>query len=246
MDSPQQNTISEPEVITGFPEPPAPDAAGGHGPSAHGRSRFTAWGWGGLAGAVAASVVWGGGLYAVGAAGTPDTVVGYRVTDKLCDKTLWPGLSSRFAKTPDWLSSVTKHPAMDTADCFGELHALGKGAHSAQLELSVVLHKQTDLTAEFEARRAGTTKRFAAGGGGGAIEVHRVPGLADHAYLVTNDFGGGSHWMQLNVLDGRAEFTLGVSTRSFGDLPPAPTPTELEPLLIKDMKDLMRSLRKRG
>lgn len=137
-----------------------------------------------------------------------------------------------------------RRPAVPTS--FGELRPFGKGAHSAQLELSVVLHKQTDLTAEFEARRAGTTKRFAAGGGGGAIEVHRVPGLADHAYLVTNDFGGGSHWMQLNVLDGRAEFTLGVSTRSFGDLPPAPTPTEREPLLIKDMKDLMRSLSKRG
>ncbi|MEU5324286.1 hypothetical protein AB0G67_47370 [Streptomyces sp. NPDC021056] len=168
------------------------------------------------------------------------------MTDKLCDTTLWPGLSSRFVTSPDWLSSVTRHPAMDTADCFGELHALGKGAHTAQLELSVVLHKQTDLTAEFEARRAGTTKRFAAGGGGGATEVHRVPGLADHAYLVTNDFGGGSHWMQLNVLDAGAEFTLGISTQSFGDLPPAPTPTELEPLLIKDMKDLMRSLSKRG
>ncbi|MEU5324287.1 hypothetical protein AB0G67_47375 [Streptomyces sp. NPDC021056] len=69
MDSPQQNTISEPELITGFPEPPAPDAAGAVGPSAQGRSRFKAWAWGGLAGAVAASVVWGGGLYAVGAAG---------------------------------------------------------------------------------------------------------------------------------------------------------------------------------
>ncbi|NNN33413.1 hypothetical protein HLK59_24230 [Streptomyces sp. S3(2020)] len=246
MDSPQQKPISEPEAIAGFPEPPAPDAADGEAPTAHGRSRFKTWGWGGLAGAVAASVVWGSGLYAVDAAGTPDTVVGYRVTDKLCDKTLWPGLSSRFTKTPNWQSSVTKHPAMDTADCFGELQPLGKGAHGAQLELSVVLHKQTDLTAEFEARRAGTMKRFAAGGGGGAIEVHRVPGLADHAYLVTNDFGGGTHWMQLNVLDARAEFTLGVSTRSFGDLYPAPTPTELEPLLIKDLKDLMHSLRKSG
>jgi hypothetical protein len=195
---------------------------------------------------VAASVVWGSGLYAVGAAGTPVTVVGYRVTDKLCDKTHWPGLSSRFVTSPDWLSSVTRHPAMDTADCFGELHALGKSAHSAQLELSVVLHKQTDLTAEFEARRAGTTQRFAAGGGGRATEVHRVPGLADHAYLVTNDFGGGSHGTQLNVLDGKAEFTLEISTRSFGDMPPAPTPTELEPLLIKDMKDLMHGLRKSG
>lgn len=179
MDSPQQNTISEPEVIAGFSEPPTPDAVGGEGPSAHGRSRFKTRGWGGLAGALAASAVWSSGLYAVGAAGTPDREVGYRVTDKLCDKTLWPGLSSRFTKSPDWLSPVTKHPAMDTADCFGELQALGKGTHSAQLELSVVLHKQTDLTAEFEARRAGTPKRFAAGGGGGATEVHRVPGLAD-------------------------------------------------------------------
>ncbi|MDQ0605298.1 hypothetical protein QF037_009643 [Streptomyces canus] len=50
---------------------------------------------------MAASVVWGSGLYAVGAAGTPDTVVGYRVTDKLCDKTHWPGLSSRFVASPD-------------------------------------------------------------------------------------------------------------------------------------------------
>ncbi|MGX1267013.1 hypothetical protein [Streptomyces phaeoluteigriseus] len=199
-----------------------------------------------MAGVVAASVVWGSGLYAVGLAGTPDTVVDYRVADKLCDKTTWPGLSSRFTKTEDWLSSVTKHPAMDTADCFGQLHGFGEDAHSAQLQLSVVLHKQTDLTAEFEARRAGSAKRFAVGGGEGVTEVHRVPGLADHAYLVTNDFGEGSHWMQLNVLDGRAEFTLGVTSQSFGDLSPALTPKELEPLLIADMKDLMRSLRKNG
>ncbi|WP_326580008.1 hypothetical protein OG889_20510 [Streptomyces sp. NBC_00481] len=248
MDSPQRNAIGEPEVIEGFPEAPAPapgpDAAGDEAPSAPGTRRVKAWMRGGLGGVVAASIVWGSGLYAFGLPGTPGTpgTVGYRVADKLCAKTLWPGLSTRFVKGTDWLSSVTKHPAMDTADCFGELRTFGGGMHSGQLHFSVVLHKQTDLTGEFEARRAGTRKRFAAGGGGGVTEVHRVPGLADHAYLVTNDFGNGSHWMQLNVLDGRAEFTLGLTTRALGDVSPPPTPKEIEPLLIKDMKDVMSSL----
>ncbi|WP_405810456.1 hypothetical protein OG729_37110 [Streptomyces sp. NBC_00210] len=76
--------------------------------------------------------------------------------------------------------------------------------------------------------------------------MHRVPGLADHAYLVTNEIGEGSHWMQLNVLDGRAEFTLGLTTMALGDVSPPPTPKELEPLLVKDMKDVMSSLRKSG
>jgi hypothetical protein len=245
MDSPQQNAIGELEVIEGFPEAPVRDAAGDEAPSAPGTPRVKAWIRGALGGVVAASIVWGSGLYAFGLPGTPDAV-GYRVADKLCGKTLWPGLSTRFVKGADWMSSVTKHPAMDTADCFGELRAFGGGMHSGRLELSVVLHKQTDLTAEFEARRAGTMKRFAAGGGGGETEVHRVPGLADHAYLVTNDFGYGTHWMQLNVLDGRAEFTLGLTTRALGDTPPPPTPKELEPLLIKDMKDVMNSLSTSG
>ncbi|MEU3793865.1 hypothetical protein AB0F07_29330 [Streptomyces fructofermentans] len=249
MDSPRQNAISEPELIAGFPESPTPgttvdqDAPAPHGP------RAKTWVLSGLAGAVAASIVWGSALYAVslrdagiGARGT----VGYRVTDKLCHETLWPGLSSRFVKGREWQSSVTKHPAMDTADCYGQLGAFDDGAYGAHLEVSVVLHKQTDLTAEFEARRAGTGKRFAAGGGGGDTEVHRVHGLADHAYLVTNDFGTGSHWMQLNALDGRAEFTLGLNTRSFGDVSPAPTPKELEPLLVKDLKELMHSLSTSG
>ncbi|WP_409134117.1 hypothetical protein [Streptomyces europaeiscabiei] len=245
MDSPQQNASGEPEVIEGFPESSVPDAPGDEAPSAPGTPRVKAWVLGGLGGVVAASVVWGSGVYAFGLPDTPDTV-GYRVEDKLCDKTLWPGLSTRFVKGTDWLSSVTKHPAMDTADCFGEMYTFGEGMHSGQLQFSVVLHKQTDTTAEFEARRAATRKRFAAGGGGGETVVHPVAGLADHAYLVTNDFGNGSHWMQLNVLDGRAEFTLGLSTRALGDEPPPPTPKELEPLLIKDMKDVMSSLSKSG
>ncbi|TQK45152.1 hypothetical protein FBY35_6696 [Streptomyces sp. SLBN-118] len=245
MDSPQQNAISEPEVIGGFPESPAPDTADDEAPSVPRTPRVKAWILGGLGGVVAASVVWGSGLYALGLPGTPDTV-DYRVADQLCDKALLPGLSTRFAKDTDWTSSVTRHTAMDTADCFGELQASGKGLHRGRLQLSVVLHKQTDLTAEFEAMRAGTRKRFAAGGGGGKSDVHRVPGLADHAYLVTNEFGSGSHWMQLNVLDGGAEFTLALTTMARGDVSPPPTPKELEPLLIEDMKDVMSSLSASG
>ncbi|MEU3922369.1 hypothetical protein [Streptomyces sp. NPDC029004] len=245
MDSPQQNAISEPEVIGGFPESPAPDTANDEAPSAPRTPRVKAWILGGLGGVVAASVVWGSVLYALGLPGAPDTV-DYRIADQLCDKALLPGLSTRFAKGTDWTSSVTKHTAMDTADCFGGLQASGKDLHRARLKLSVVLHKQTDLTAEFEATRAGTRKRFAAGGGEGKTDVHRVPGLADHAYLVTNELGDGFHWMQLNVLDGGAEFTLELTVMARGDVSAPPTPKELEPLLIKDMKDVMSSLSESG
>ncbi|MDG5807056.1 hypothetical protein P9869_31205 [Streptomyces ossamyceticus] len=248
MEHPQQNAISQPEVIEGFPGAPPRDTVGDEPPSEPGTPRVKGWVRGALGGVVAASVLWASGLYASGLPGEPETVdtAGYRVADRLCDKVHLPGLGTRFVKDGDWMSSVTKHPAMDTADCFGELRAVGKGMHGGQLQLSVVLHKQTDPTAEFEARRAGTLKRFTAGGGGGDIEVHRVPGLVDHAYLVTNDFGHGSHWMQLNVLDGGAEFQLGLSTRVLGEVPPPPTAKEVEPLLIEDMKDIMSSLRKSG
>lgn len=178
-----------------------------------------------LVGALAASAVWGAGLYAFGAQG-PD-LRGYRVSDRLCSLLAMPHLATAFDRGSRWESTRSSSGAVDTADCSGELERKEGTGRAATVTASMVLHKRTDPGAEFDAARTTAAERIP-----GRTEVRTAKGLGDRAYTVVHGRTATVH-----VLDGDAEFTLSVSTAPAGG---RVTPERLRPLVAGDIGALMR------
>ncbi|MFF1393729.1 hypothetical protein ACFVZD_07920 [Streptomyces sp. NPDC058287] len=211
--------ISEPELVVSGPEAPAnrPELL----PASRRRRPLGAL----LVGALAASAVWGAGLYAFGAQG-PD-LRGYRASDRLCSLLAMPHLATAFDRGSRWESTRSSSEAVDTADCSGELERKEGTGRAATLTASMVLHKRTDPGAEFDAARTTAAERIP-----GRTEVRTAKGLGDRAYTVVHGRTATVH-----VLDGDAEFTLSVSTAPAGG---RVTPERLRPLVAGDMGALMR------
>ncbi|MFG3368152.1 hypothetical protein ACGF0K_24675 [Streptomyces sp. NPDC048156] len=213
--------ISEPElVVSGGGTVPAEPAPGTR--RRPGRSLGPL-----LVGAVAASAVWGAGLYAFGAPG-PD-LRGYRVSDRLCSLLTMPNLATVLDRGSRWESTESAHPAVDTADCSGQLERKEGSARAATLTASVVLHKSVSPAEEFDAARATAAERIP-----GRADVRTVTGLGDRAYTVVH-----GRTAEVHVLDGDAEFALGVTVERTGG---RVTPARLRPLVAGDVDTLMRRL----
>ncbi|MFI9774844.1 hypothetical protein ACIHCV_09040 [Streptomyces sp. NPDC051956] len=214
--------ISEPELVVSGPvgSPVRPDPLD-RPQRCRGRRPLGAL----LVGALAASAVWGAGLYAFGAQG-PD-LRGYRVSDRLCSLLALPHLATVFDRGSRWESTRSSSEAVDTADCSGDLERKEGTARAATLSASVVLHKRTDPGAEFDAARTTAAERIP-----GRAEVRTAKGPGDRAYTVVHGRTATVH-----VLDGDAEFTLSVSA---GPSAGRVTPERLRPLVAGDAAALMR------
>ncbi|MEV7421018.1 MULTISPECIES: hypothetical protein [unclassified Streptomyces] len=267
--------ISEPELEGGGPDdgraerpavpgprtesgaPPAYDGEGpergetiaaGAPPSAPARPRPWLWA---LGGAVAASAVWAGGLYAYDRIG-PD-LRGYAVSRNLCLEAELPALTDRLGRKTDSTAGVDETPAVDRAVCRLTLMPGGRRPVRQDAEptaytvvnVGYTLHKKTDPEPEFDAT---VTPLMPFGYTRG--DAKALPGLGDRAYLVAFPSGDAA---QLKVLDGRAEFTIDVMgvrgsvvdprTGEGRDSGPLDL-SDAEPDLVADMKDLMAALKK--
>ena len=180
-----------------------------------------------LVGAAAASAVWGAGLYTFGAQG-PD-LRGYEVSDRLCSLVTMPNLATALDRGSRWTSTESRHRAVDTADCAGQLERKEGSARAATLTASVVLHKETSPAKEFDAARATAAERIP-----GRARVRTVTGLGDRAYTVVH-----GRTVEVHVLDGDAEFALSVRIEDGGR---RVTAERLRPLVAGDVRELMRRL----
>ncbi|MGW0548349.1 hypothetical protein [Streptomyces altiplanensis] len=240
--------ISEPEMAGGFPSAPEPEtvtSAGGERPGAPRGRRPWLWA---VGGAVAASVVWVGGLSAYGSQDAVDTR-GYRVGEGLCEKAELAALGLSLGKKPaDPVEMVSEHGALDKATCSMYFAPAGRPDKdgftvSHQVEIVAELHKKTDPEPEFEAVLGQPVW-----GEGTPPRLQEVPGLGEKAYLVPQT--GEYEEPRLKVLDGGAVLeilvTSGVDYQGDGDPPddgPEPDLSALPPLMIEDMRDLMAALR---
>ncbi|CAM5228265.1 hypothetical protein [Streptomyces tanashiensis] len=182
--------ISEPELVGGV-EFDAPEVLSEAPPPRPPRARRP-WLWA-LGGAVLASAVWGGGLYAYGQKKEPGPDLGgYRTDVKLCEAAKLKALGGILGKrSADGDGPEMNEPAVYEASCsmvFGDPDA----GYSATV--TYTLHKVMDPGHEFAAR----AKYYGLG--------TSIGGLGEEAFFDDNGGEGG----ELRVLDGQVEIALSI------------------------------------
>lgn len=206
------------------------------------------WLWA-LGGAVVASAVWAGGLYAYDRTG-PD-LLGYRASSDLCLDADLPALSALLGNKRSPQPASDEQHAIDRSFC-GVTLMRGRPREVkddaiptsySSVTVNYTLHKKTDPGPEFDATLTPLALSLVV-----ERKTKRIPDLGERAYLMTDS---GGYTPQLTVLDGRAVFTIEVMSESVTDGQPGVDrpvkpvdPAVLEPAMVEDMKDLMAALRK--
>lgn len=221
------------EVLTETPPPGPPRAPRARRP----------WLWA-LGGAVLASAVWGGGLYAYGKRQDPGPDMrGYKSVENLCKTAELKALVGVLGKrstdsgaesaSDNGLDGGAKDPALEVADCsltFGSPESGHNG------NVTYTRHLVTDPGPEFGA----LAQRFGAG--------EPYEGLGEKAYLQTYEDQGA----ELRVLDGQVEITISFSASTGWNEETGEVIRETEPIdlsgievpLAQDMLALMTALKK--
>lgn len=244
--------ISEPELVGGdgdapippshgsppVPAPPAP--AGGRPevaePLPDGERRAPRpWVWA-LGGALVASALWAGGLYAYRATG-PD-LGGYRATENLCGEAKLTAMSLAYGKRNGGPARGphSRHEALDRAECSV---TFGTGEPFYGADFTYELHRKTDPGPEFEPREISDVYSD--------YDWQPVAGLGERAFYAQDEEG----FAALKVLDGQAVLTLFVTAQMDYDPesdepPPEPDGSALsgvKDVMVEDMKSLMAALK---
>ncbi|MFB7372989.1 hypothetical protein ACFC0D_24430 [Streptomyces sp. NPDC056222] len=233
--------ISEPELAGGAEFPLAETVRNEPAPRRP-RPR-PPWLWA-LGGAVVASAVWAGGLYAYERTqdGGPD-LGGYRATSNLCEQSELKALSTALGKkATDANGLTTEHPALDVARCNATLGNPETGFDAA---VTYSLHRATDPEPEFEVQIEDS---------GYEENVDRVDGLGEKAFLyVDRPPKGPSTGAWIHVLDGQAEVRIELMTIGVYETDPAtgeaveqPRSADLSGIgdfLVEDARALMAALK---
>ncbi|MCX4983177.1 hypothetical protein [Streptomyces sp. NBC_00572] len=191
------------------------------------------WLWA-LGGAVVASAVWGGGLYAYqrGEEPGPD-LQGYQSVEDLCQRVELGALTTILGKrSTDISGERTADPALEVQHC-PVLFGSPESGYSGGVEYT--RHLVTDPGPEFDAR----AKR---------LDMKPYEGLGEKAYLRTDEDSGA----QLLVLDGQVEIEINFSSMSSwnedtGEVVRETRPIDLSGIeipLAQDMLALMAALKK--
>ncbi|MER7395457.1 hypothetical protein ABT381_08065 [Streptomyces sp. NPDC000151] len=270
----QQNPYAQPPAGYGYPAaaphgaptmpsagpagygvgPGGPDGTGGTG----GGKGLPAWLWA-VGGAVVASAVWAGVLFATGGLGglggepSPD-LRGYRYQSDLCRSTSWtPFEDARFkmedSSTSDSAgenpeSSGHEDPALDSMWCNADLvpEDAGSDDYSSTLVYSkAFLHKKTDPAPEFAAQyRSYEQERSST-----HYKVEPVRGIGDEAYLVTREETTDSKgsYVVLGVRDGWLTYETTWSSYSSSDNTDRPDSAEVADMLRTSAKQTLAKLK---
>ncbi|MFD7031759.1 hypothetical protein ACFWAR_27410 [Streptomyces sp. NPDC059917] len=241
--------ISEPEADAGWttevtgsaegpPGSPAQDLAEGPGGAGRRAVRGGRWAWA-LGGAVVASALWAGSLYALG--DRPDAPpMAYALPEKLCDALKAKALTAAVGdlRSGNPTSQTADHPAMGWAMCMMGSPSDTDRDVTYNVWASVQLHKKTDPEPEFGVESPWMSLTNA----GDRIPV---PDLGERAVLARTNDGQGP---ELRVLDGGAVFSLSVVSVSVKARDPGAGDTvdyaPIEAAMISDMRDLMAALKK--
>ncbi|MGW1884014.1 hypothetical protein [Streptomyces sp. NPDC001970] len=229
--------ISEPELVGGIDLPALPAAdvveAGDDGPKPPRPPRPWLWA---LGGAVLASAVWAGGLYASERIG-PD-LGGYRVSRNLCQDAEFTALSAAVGKRSEGNAEIDEHPALDDSFCHFEIVQTEEVEY--WVAVSYQLHKEVDPGPEFDAVARPPSVD------GETIEPERVEGIGERAYLLVGQDSQGE--LDLMVLDGQAVVRVDISAeRALDDETWAPEPVDvsaLEAPVVEDVKALLARLKR--
>ncbi|WP_407561049.1 hypothetical protein [Streptomyces sp. 184] len=209
-----------------------------------------AWLWG-LGGAVLASAVWAGTLFATGgfdSSDEPEAVLGYRFEKDLCDSDL-EAFDERYdiADTAgDATGWGSQQEGLDQSFCSWSLtdrEADSSDYASSYLSASAVWHEASDPGGEFAATYKGFEDR--------SNEDYKyvtepVSGFGDEAFLVREDSDGdsSSRSMSLAVRDGWFTYEMDWSYYGGTDSGDPPSYDEVEQMLKDETKTALADLRK--
>ncbi|MFJ7588800.1 hypothetical protein ACIQZO_15750 [Streptomyces sp. NPDC097617] len=192
--------------------------------------------WWALGGAVVASAVWAGGLYALeGPSAEPE--ISYRASKNLCEDFRAQALGAITGDMKRPVNHESDHPAVHSARCVLENAGKDGVATDFVVDVRVDLHKKTDPSAEFEVPPA---RNIAYAGAG---RTTGVPDLGERAVMTVLP---GETWLVLKALDGGAVFTVEVAAGTFEENKgrPATDADAVQAAMIEDMRELMAALRK--
>ncbi|MER0244904.1 hypothetical protein AAHZ94_23500 [Streptomyces sp. HSW2009] len=233
------------------PGAPAPGA-----PAAGGKGRGPLWA---VGGAVVASAVWAGVLFATGGFGDDDPkpeLGGYAFTGNLCKITEYAPIEAA-GFTKEASSSTRENPqangtedeALDSMDCNTDFEPSGSssGYSSTWLATSARLHRKTDPTAEFGPQyRAYKNQKSSSY----SYKVNEVVGIGDEAYLVTQvdkDGKDEGKYVILGIRDGWMTYQTSWSnyTSSTSSTTP-PDSAKVAEMLKESAKATMERLQKKA
>ncbi|MFF7654634.1 hypothetical protein ACFZCY_33200 [Streptomyces sp. NPDC007983] len=200
----------------GAPAPVPPGGGGGNG-SGGGKG----WLWA-LGGAVAASAVWAGVVFATGGfGGEPKAdLAGYGYTGNLCSSTDLKAIEDAGYEQKDSSGSTnprhssTRDPALDSMTCqidFEPSDASSGDYSSAWLSTTAGLHRKSDPEPEFEAQYRQYEDQKTSSY---TYKVSEVDGLGDEAYVVTQQSTSSSDTGAYVILGVREGWTTYQSTWS--------------------------------
>ncbi|MGW6392745.1 hypothetical protein ACWFR1_20040 [Streptomyces sp. NPDC055103] len=210
------------EVLTDTPPP---------GPPGPPRARRP-WLWA-LGGAVLASAVWGGGLYAYGEKKeTGPDLAGYKPVENLCELAEMKALGAILGKRgTNGAGPVMNEPSVSESMCSANF---GGGQFGQDVSITYTLHKVIDPEHEF----AATAQRYG--------KLQKIDGVGEQAYFDEQGGQGGA----LRVLDGQAEIEFQLFRQGDyevdGKIVSAP-PLDLTGIdvpMTQDMLALMAALKK--
>ncbi|GHH40411.1 hypothetical protein [Streptomyces candidus] len=239
--------ISEPELVGGADvSPPLETLHSGGDPAPRTQEEpRRPWLWA-VGGAVLASALWAGGLYAFERDGGPDQR-GYGVTAETCEKAPLSAITERFGARdrPADSSERFEDPAYDRSVCQIGLKSTDQHTQgwptTYRAGLVIEQHRRTDPGPELEAR-------LTAGEYGTKPDVTPVEGLGDRAFHLTftEDYYVQDD-RQLVVQDGGVVLVLSIDgSVDFEGEGEEVTPTYagVPELLESDMRELMTMLKK--
>ncbi|WP_314611821.1 hypothetical protein [Streptomyces stackebrandtii] len=191
------------------------------------------WLWA-LGGAVLASAVWGGGLYAYEKRQTsgPD-LGGYKAVENLCEIAEFKALSGVLGEpSGDAMTAGMDDPAVYETSCPA---MFGPPESGFSVSLKYTLHRVSDPGPEFEAR----SKYYEL--------TTPIDGIGEKAFFATR----GSEGAEFRVLDGQVEIELSVyrqyETDEQGNPLGEPKPVDLSGIevpMTQDLLALMAALKK--
>lgn len=222
--------ISEPELVGGAPFETA-EVLTEERPPRPPRGRRPSWLWA-LGGALAASVVWGAGLYAydLGQRDEGVDLGGYKPVEELCERVELKGLAMVLGdRTRSGSGPFLDEPALSESSC---VVSFGEGYREQSVNVTYTLHKQVDPEVEFAARA-----RY--------LElILPVAGVGERAFFGDRGEDGGS----LRVLDGQAVVQIDLHRSYYGENgEPAPGELDLSGIdvpMTQDVLALLAALRK--
>ncbi|MBB1257510.1 hypothetical protein [Streptomyces alkaliterrae] len=226
---------------------PVPGPSAGP-PAGASRGRLPGWVWA-LGGVVLASAVWAAGTIVGGGFGgdsepTAD-LAGYRFHKDMCESVYRSPFLEHYTTHGSSASNHSTHDAMDTSSCLMRYKRDRSSRFASTfVTFTATWHKQTDPTAEFEARaqaqesRSNENQRY---------RVEPVEELGEEAFLITSERkrDGQLTYAALAVRDRWVETHLEWSDVELSRAGQSPlTKTQVRSMLTKSTEETLAELRK--